>query len=114
VRRGRRLISALMPVVCTLLIALSPAAQRSGRDGVERAGTAAIHALDASLANLSAVGERVPVPSVWPMQAASVDALAGIGAVSWLVFLFAAALALGCVALTRRDRAPPRLVPVRA
>ena len=114
VRRGRRLFYALTPAVLVLLIAVSPAVQRQdGTHHVVQVGTAAIRDVDASLASLTAgVAERVPVPSVWPMQAPSVDGVV-LTAVSWLVVVLVGAFAFGCVGTTRRDRAPPHQLLVR-
>jgi hypothetical protein len=101
-------------MVFVLLVVVSPAVQRHDATGVERIGTEVVYGVDASLASLSAVAERVPVPSVWPMQAVTVDGVAGVVAASSLLLVLAAALALGRVGLTRRDRAPPRHLPVLA
>jgi hypothetical protein len=113
VRRGRRLLYAFTPAVFLLLVAVSPAVPRHAATGVERVDTAVIHEVDASLAGLSAVAERVPVPSVWPMQGAAVGGIAALAGISWLVLVLSAALALGCVGFARRDRAPPRHVLIR-
>ena len=114
VRRGRRLFYALTPAVLVLLITVSPAVQRAdGTRRVVRGGAAAIRDVDSSLASLTAgVAERVPVPSVWPMQAPSVDGVV-LTAVSWLVVVLVGAFAFGCVGTTRRDRAPPHQLLVR-
>jgi hypothetical protein len=116
VSRRRRLFSALTPATLILLIAVSPAVQRQdGTRHVVRVGAPAIRAVDSSLASLSAgVAERVPVPSIRPMQAAAVDGVARPTVLSWLVIVLAALLVLGCIALPRRDRAPPRRLLVRA
>ncbi len=107
--RGRRLLYALTPAVLVLLIAVSPAvhAQDAGRRGA-RVGSASIRDVDASLSGLSAgVAERVPVPSVWPMQVPA-DAAVALALWSWIVLVLGAVLTLGSIGLTRRDRAPPR------
>jgi hypothetical protein len=110
-RRGRRLFYALTPSVLILLIAVSPAVPRHDRSREAQRVGAAIRDVDASLASLSAgVAERIPVPSVWPMQAPSVDGVAALTATWWPMLLFGSVLAVGCVGLIRRDRAPPRLL----
>jgi hypothetical protein len=99
----------LTPAVFVLFVAVSPAVH--AQDVVRRpvhAGSTSIHDVDAGLAGLSAgVAERVPVPSVWPMQAPSV-ALAGLAARLWIVVVLATIFTLVGVGSFRRDRAPPR------
>jgi hypothetical protein len=113
VRRRCRLLYAL-PAVLVILVAVSPAMPRpDDAHRIEHVGKASIRDVDSSLASLSAgVAERVPVPSLWPMQTGSVD-VAALAALSWLVIVLAAVLVLGVAIRTRRDRAPPRQLLVR-
>jgi hypothetical protein len=115
VRRGHRLLLALTPVVLVLLVAVSPAVRAQDAAGrVARADSAAVRDVGPPFAGLAAgVAERVPVPSVWPMQG-STDAMTALAALSWTVLVLTAVLALGPVGLTRRGRAPPLGLLVQA
>jgi hypothetical protein len=125
VRRGRRLLYSrrlsarflyarflyALPAAFILLVAVSPAVARVDPGRVEHVGAPSLRDVDSSLASLSAgVAERVPVPSIWPMQAVSVDGVAGLGIWSWFVVVLAVTFVLGGAGLTRRERAPPRLL----
>ena len=109
VRCRSRLLFALTPAVLALLIAVSPATGARGDAHRSGADTTTIRDVESSLAGLSAgIAERVPIPTIGPTYGAAATGVAAAASLSWIALLFAAAIALSRVGLTRRDRAPPR------
>ena len=107
----RRLLYALAPPVLVLLVAVSPAG--NARTGALRAGgdRTTIRDVESTLGGLSAgIAERVPMPTIGPALGTTAGGLAATVSLSCVVLFLAAAVTLGRVGLTRRDRAPPRCV----
>jgi hypothetical protein len=112
--RRRRIPLGLVPAVIILLIAVAPAvhAQQTLRRTAS-VGTAGIRDVDASLAGMSAtVAERVPGPGVRPLQSTPPDGVAVLVVSTWIVLVLAGVVALDRAVRARRDRAPPRRLPV--
>jgi hypothetical protein len=106
----RRPLHGITPVLLLLLLAVSPAvhAQPEARRA-EVAGSAAVRHVDASLTGISAaVAERVPVPTIWPLQGTPTDGIAVLVVLAWFVLVLAGVVALDRAGHVRRDRAPPR------
>jgi hypothetical protein len=101
----------LAPPVLVLLVAVSPAG--NARAGALRAGgdRTTIRDVESTLGGMSAgIAERVPIPTIGPAFGTAANGLAATASLSWVTLVLAAAVTLGCVGLTRRDRAPPRRV----
>jgi len=97
-----------------MLIVVAPAvhAQQTLRRTAS-VGSAGIRDVDASLTGMSAaVAERVPGPGVQPLQSTPAGGLAVLVASTWIVLVLAGVVALDRAVRARRDRAPPRRLPV--
>ncbi len=112
--RRRRLLLGPAPAVVLLLLAVAPAmhAQQTLRRTAS-VRSAGIRDVDASLTGMSAaVTERVPGPDVRPLQSTPADGLVVQVASTWIVLVLAGVVALDRAVRARRDRAPPRRLPV--
>jgi hypothetical protein len=109
-------LCALAPIALVLLVGVAPAVTpRAGTHRPHRDPTS-IRDVASSLGGYAAgVSERVPIPNFGPVHGSAITGFAATMSLSWVALWLAAAIMLGHVGLTRRDRAPPpgyRVLPV--
>lgn len=91
-----------------LLVAVSPATHARANARRAGGGTTTIRDVESSLGGLSSgIAERVHVPAIGPAHGTAATGFAATVSLSCIALLIAAAITLGGVGRSRRDRAPP-------